>query len=221
MANILSQVGITSGSTVQAGHITQSIDAFSGTQAYDIKLSGSLTITGSVILDTPIDKNFHGTASYAITSSTVDSGFSSIYAANTVYADNETSMFQLYNEQTTISPSSTFYIGTGTVSLESSSVGFSFPYDSGRIVKASIVSTVLGSVGLVTADASIFKNNTKIHNFNHSVDYSSTIYRDVNTLDISATASLGDIIYVKFITNDGTEATDVIHNINLFIKRNG
>ena len=221
MANILSQVGITSGSTVQAGHVTQSIDAFSGTQAYDIKLSGSLTITGSVILDTPIDKNFNGTASYAITSSTVDSGFSSIYATNTVYADNETSMFQLYNEQTTISPSSTFYIGTGTVSLESSSVGFSFPYDSGRIVKASIVSTVLGSVGSVTAEASLFRNTTQIHKFTPSVDYSSTLSRDVDTLDAFATASLGDTIYAKFVTDSGTEATDVIHNINLYIKRNG
>ena len=48
MALTLSKTGITDGSTIQVGHVTQSIDAFNGTTAYDITLSGSLTLTGSV-----------------------------------------------------------------------------------------------------------------------------------------------------------------------------
>jgi hypothetical protein len=44
---ILSKTGITTGATIQVGHVTQSIDAFTGTTQYDIILSGSLTITGS------------------------------------------------------------------------------------------------------------------------------------------------------------------------------
>jgi hypothetical protein len=44
---ILSKAGITTGATIQVGHVTQSIDAFTGTTQYDIILSGSLTITGS------------------------------------------------------------------------------------------------------------------------------------------------------------------------------
>lgn len=48
MAKELSKTGITTGNTVDAHHVTQSIDAFAGTDAYDITLSGSLTITGSV-----------------------------------------------------------------------------------------------------------------------------------------------------------------------------
>ena len=48
MANTLSKTGITTGNTVQAYHVTQSIDAFSGISAYDITLSGSLTVSGSV-----------------------------------------------------------------------------------------------------------------------------------------------------------------------------
>ena len=51
MANTLSKTGITTGNTVQAFHVTQSIDAFSGTSAYDITLSGSLTVSGSVLLN--------------------------------------------------------------------------------------------------------------------------------------------------------------------------
>ena len=43
----LSKSGITNGATVQPWHVTQSIDAFSGTVSYDITLSGSYTLTGS------------------------------------------------------------------------------------------------------------------------------------------------------------------------------
>ena len=46
MANTLNKTGITSGNTVEAYHVTQSIDAFTGTVAYDISLSGSLGVTG-------------------------------------------------------------------------------------------------------------------------------------------------------------------------------
>jgi hypothetical protein len=45
---VLSKTGITDGSTIQVGHVTQSIDALTGTVAYDIKISGSLNLTGSV-----------------------------------------------------------------------------------------------------------------------------------------------------------------------------
>jgi hypothetical protein len=47
MANTLSKTGITDGLTIQPHHVTQSIDAFTGTEAYDISLSGSLTLTGN------------------------------------------------------------------------------------------------------------------------------------------------------------------------------
>jgi hypothetical protein len=48
MALTLSKTGITTGQTIQVSHVTQSIDALTGTVAYDIKISGSLTLTGSV-----------------------------------------------------------------------------------------------------------------------------------------------------------------------------
>ena len=51
MANILSKAGITTGGTVETWHVTQSIDAFTGTVAYDITISGSLNMTaGNVTL---------------------------------------------------------------------------------------------------------------------------------------------------------------------------
>jgi hypothetical protein len=38
MANILNKTGITTGNTVETYHVTQSIDAFTGTVAYDLYL---------------------------------------------------------------------------------------------------------------------------------------------------------------------------------------
>jgi hypothetical protein len=59
MANILSKSGITTGNTVRAWHVTQSIDAFTGEEEYDLTLSGSLTLTGSLIFDTSLEEGDH------------------------------------------------------------------------------------------------------------------------------------------------------------------
>jgi len=37
--------------TIQSWHVSQSVDAFTGTEAYDITLSGSLVVTGSVAIN--------------------------------------------------------------------------------------------------------------------------------------------------------------------------
>ena len=50
MAKELSKSGISTGQDILAGHVTQSIDAFTGIEAYDVTVSGSLTITGSTII---------------------------------------------------------------------------------------------------------------------------------------------------------------------------
>jgi len=77
MAKILSQAGIETANTVEAWHVTQSIDAFTGAEAYDITLSGSLVVTGS------ITGSLFGTASWAQNSHT------SSYAPN-IYNSNGT-----------------------------------------------------------------------------------------------------------------------------------
>jgi hypothetical protein len=48
MALTLTKSNILTGNVVQASDVSQSIDAFTGTAAYDITLSGSLILTGSV-----------------------------------------------------------------------------------------------------------------------------------------------------------------------------
>jgi hypothetical protein len=77
MALILSKTGISTGATVEASQITQSIDALTGAVAYDITISGSLTVTGSLNMNgtlnatssNAISSSFATTASFAVSSS--------------------------------------------------------------------------------------------------------------------------------------------------------
>jgi hypothetical protein len=54
MANILSKTGIVSLATIRPWHVSQSVDAFTGLNDYDITISGSLTVTGSVYINSLI-----------------------------------------------------------------------------------------------------------------------------------------------------------------------
>jgi len=69
MALTLSQTGIETSTTVEAWHVTQSIDAFTGTEAYDITLSGSFNMTGPITGEPGVINDL--TASYAISASYV------------------------------------------------------------------------------------------------------------------------------------------------------
>lgn len=59
---VLSKTGITSGATIQPGHVTQSVDAFTGAIQYDITLSGSFKVTGSVSVTGSITGSLNGNA---------------------------------------------------------------------------------------------------------------------------------------------------------------
>jgi hypothetical protein len=81
MATVLSKSGIVDGATVQPWHVTQSIDALTGTTAYDITISGSLTLTGSIKSLNGYTGSLFGTASWAQSSSEAISSISSSYAS--------------------------------------------------------------------------------------------------------------------------------------------
>jgi hypothetical protein len=218
MAKILSKTGISSGSIVQAWHVTQSIDAFTGVEAYDITLSGSLIVTGSVSLNTNINKDFFGTASNAITSSYSSTSFSSSYALTTSFADNETSVYQLYSSQDPLTSGSTNYIGVGNYSTTTSdSIGLIYPYD-GTLISAVITSNVLSNTGSLSSTVRIYVSSSYT-TFSFPLTYltGSQIQREAINMPINA----GDKIYAQLDTNTGTQPGKVIHNINLYIKRNG
>jgi hypothetical protein len=73
---ILSKTGITTGATIQVGHVTQSIDAFTGTTQYDIILSGSLTITGSTKITGSISgSSFTGSFTGSLNGNSTTAGY--------------------------------------------------------------------------------------------------------------------------------------------------
>jgi hypothetical protein len=69
MANTLSKTGIINGQTILPIHVTQTIDALTATDAYDITISGSLTLTGSVSSFNGFTGNLVGTSSWATNAS--------------------------------------------------------------------------------------------------------------------------------------------------------
>jgi len=97
MANNLSKSGITTSATAEAWHVTQSIDALTGVEAYNITISGSLNLTGSAVTGsfsgdgsqlTGIDSSsYASTASYAVTASYAENGGggSSLWYDGTTY----------------------------------------------------------------------------------------------------------------------------------------
>jgi len=219
MAKILSKTGISSGSIVQAGHVTQSIDAFTGIEAYDITLSGSLIVTGSVSLNTNINRDFFGTASNAITSSYASTSFSSSYALTTSYADNETIVLSLYSYHNPLTSGSTNFIGVGNYSTSSAdSIGLAYIEGNGTILSAVVASNVLSDTGSLQSDVSLYINSTPT-TFLNKLTYltGSQFVRQ----DINQPVTQGDKIYIRLDTNSGTQPSRVIHNINLHIKRNG
>jgi len=92
MANQLSKTGIQNSQTIQAWHVTQSIDALTAAEAYDITISGSLTLTGSVSSLNGFTGDLVGTASWAsdavsaVTASHAVTALSSSYALTALSA---------------------------------------------------------------------------------------------------------------------------------------
>lgn len=75
MALTLSKTGIEQSNTINAWHVTQSVDALTGAVAYDITISGSLDIS-----DATVTGNMAGTASWASNAVSASYALSSSYS---------------------------------------------------------------------------------------------------------------------------------------------
>ena len=67
MALTLSTSGITNSGTIQAAHVSQSIDALKGTHAYDLTPSGSFTFTGDTVFTGTVSGNKSKIITQAVT----------------------------------------------------------------------------------------------------------------------------------------------------------
>ena len=95
MAKTLSQIGIDTTQTVEAWHVTQSIDAFTGAEAYNITLSGSFNMTGPINgqpgLVNPLTASYVISSSYAETSTSASNALTASYIVSSSYANISTS----------------------------------------------------------------------------------------------------------------------------------
>ena len=122
MANTLSKAGITTGGTVETWHVTQSIDAFTEQEAYDIYISGSLYVNNPLLAVTDstvgISSGFlydSGLESIAIGRSTTAIGDYSFSAGEgTIASGSKQTVVGTYNTQG--DNKTLFIVGNGTSS---------------------------------------------------------------------------------------------------------
>jgi hypothetical protein len=226
---ILSNSGISSGSIVQTTHITQIIDAFTGVQEYDITLSGSLTLTGSLTFGT-ISNNIQGTASTSTSSSYSTNSISSSIASTSNRAQNETVIITFTHSSLNLVGGTTYFIGGSHITtsgsldpnnIPSTSAGFSLtgPYILQK-VRVAAVSSTIGSGGFNSSMA-IGKNFEKVYDFGSNVTYNSLVSMTKEN-NINLEIEDGDVITFQIIpSNTGTPATGVTHNIQLYLVTNG
>jgi hypothetical protein len=90
MAKILSKTGITNGDTIEVSHITQSIDALTGVEAYDITISGSLILSGST--EMVGNATTATSASHAVKANSATTSSYALSATSASYATNATNI---------------------------------------------------------------------------------------------------------------------------------
>ena len=142
MAKTLNKTGIITGNTVEAYHVTQSIDAFTGIEAYDISLSGSLNITGSNITNGVLIVTGSNDVKVDIDSNilfyTEFGGTPIIELSDQVY---------VYGRLNATEPTNTIYgalIGTASTSSFITGSGVYGPFGSNSILSASYAQTFGG-----------------------------------------------------------------------------
>ena len=152
MAKLLSKTGIVSLSTIRPWHVSQSVDALTGTEAYDISISGSLTVTGSTYLS----------SSLTVTGSVYINSLITYSNADVVTIDPVTGQLFLtssnsFNSITNITNSISNYITSSvTNSISSSNVTNNF---SGSTAISSIIATTVTNNYITSSVSSSYTNS--------------------------------------------------------------
>jgi hypothetical protein len=229
MANTLSTTGISSNSIIKPEHISQSIDAFTGVEAYDITLSGSLFINGTLNLDTPPTGNLISHAAYSVSASYA---LNAVTASNTLYADvsYDTLTIQLGHGVFENPISSSIYyfdlIPTTASILDllpsdpERVTGIHSPKASITILSASVSTTVQGTLASTeNSGYRLYASDTNISNLPslpHSTNFTSSLKA------IGYTITNPNLkIYMQWSTPSwSTSPTQVSHNVVLYCTRN-
>jgi len=217
MANTLSKSGIVTGHDVDAWHVTQSIDAFTKVSAYDITVSGSFTLTGSLKVSGSVLGRTTGTASYAVSSSYSEFTQTVTSASKAEYNETDVYTLQFYYPTTSSIPTDDMYnIGIGEYLRVGGRVGITIPEDS-LITKAAVVATTDTTT---TKEYILYIDNatSEIYSFTTIGVYDPLFTSFIEDIpDVAVTK--GERIYIRLKNSGaGSNPTNVSHNITLTLR---
>lgn len=227
MPNTLSKTGIQDNNTIRVWHITQSIDAFTGVQDYDITLSGSLTVVGDLYLNTNPTGALIGNAAFSPTSSFSQYSVTSSIAS-TASISYDVLTFQMYHYETDPIASSTYYFAINpsgsALATQTSSLGTFLPKEL-RILSASVTSFVNGTLSSgETSTYDLFLNTGSVYTFSNTLDHSNTSQYFIEKLDTDGSEfdenEIDLPLYMGWTTPAWvTPPTSVSHNIVFYCTR--
>jgi hypothetical protein len=172
MALVLKQI-FTSGSdqisqnyTIESWHVSQSVDAFTGTKAYDITLSGSFTLTGSQQVTGSISASFgantvgfFGTSSWSVTSSQAISASSTVSSSYSISSSYATSAS--YAISSSYATSASYAISSSRAVSSSYAISSSVAVSSSVAISSSIaLSSSYASNGVTTLSVGTWYDTT-------------------------------------------------------------
>jgi hypothetical protein len=176
MANTLSKSGIVTGQDVEAWHVTQSVDAFTKVDAYDITVSGSFTVTGSIKIRGVVSGITSQTSSVAITSSYAGYTPAVISASRADYNESNQYTLQFYSPPNSngILNNRLYGIGAGEPLISGPGVyGITLPVNS-IIVGTVVVVSTSKSQGTLTSQLQLISGDSNVeYTFTNSIQYKS------------------------------------------------
>lgn len=179
---LLNKTGITNGGTIQAEHVTRTIDALTGVSTDSIIASGSFT--GSL----------NGTASFASFAATAS------FALNAVGSGAEYMTLRLSSGTITgVTSGSAIYIGTNTTSSQVGRVGVFLPYNC-MIVSASVYLNSPVSTNTSLTNGGLYYNSVEIAGF-EDLD-PKNVFIDARYIPIGYDASGDKWINVAYTPNN-------------------
>jgi hypothetical protein len=220
MAKVLSKSGIITGHDVEAWHVTQSVDAFTKEDAYDITVSGSFTVTGSINIRGVVSGRTSQTSSLAITSSYTEYTPTVVSASRADYNTSNQYTLQFYSppNSTTIINNRLYGIGIGEVLITPSGVyGITLPVDS-KIVGTVVVVSTSKTQGLMTSQLQLISGDSTVeYTFLNSIRYKEP-YEYFNEVIDEIVFPAGTRLWFSLGTDGGSIPTEPSHNIILTLQ---
>jgi hypothetical protein len=227
MANKLNKTGIVSLSTIKPWHVSQSVDAFTGLNDYDITLSGSLTVTGSVYINSlttasnvnvvtinPITGQLFSTSSNSFNSVTnvttsINNNISNYYTSSVNNAYTSSNVINNYTSSTTTnnlytsSITNNYYTSSVNNTYTSSTVNnlTNLPAPSNQYVQynsGSIFGASLSFQYVYTSESLQHGNTTRaLGNYSHAEGYRTLAFGIYAHAEGLSTTSLGDYSHTE------------------------